>query len=179
MMARRLLAIALALAAGLLLAACPQPDSCEARYGIQHVGVTNATHVGTDCSVTPACGNGVNPPTGGPHCSFTVACRQYDAAQPRCSWIHNLEHGHAVLAYNCPEGCPEVVAALGQLWNESPIGSGAHRALVTPDPLLPRRVAAVVWGWSYVADEVNPDAIRCLLAHQDEEAPERGLPCSP
>lgn len=179
-MTARLLHVSLfALAAGSLLAACPEPDSCEVKYGIKHIPVTSASHVGSDCSVTPACGNGVNPPTGGPHCNFTAACRQYTEAQPRCSWLHNLEHGHAVLAYNCPDGCPEVAPALGEIWSNSAFVAGAHRVLVTPDPLLPTKVAAVVWGYSYSADEVNPDAIRCLLAHQDEEAPEHGLPCSP
>jgi hypothetical protein len=178
---RNALRALLAAGLGLMLAACPPTDpgqtgTCEG-ITLNHVTPTSNAHVGSDCSVS-SCGNGVNPPTGGPHCNFPLACRNYDTAQQRCAWIHNLEHGHMVLAYNCPGGCPDVVAALEEIRDSSVLSGGARRILITPDPLLPARVAAIVWGWSYVSDEVNADAIRCLQLHQDEEAPEAGLNCA-
>ncbi len=140
--------------------------------GVSHVVPTDARHTAT-CS--DACGNEVNPPTGGPHCASTAPCREYDTPQPRCEWIHNLEHGHAVLAYNCPQGCPDEVEALRAIRAER----GPSRILLTPDPLLPHRVAAIVWAWSYSGDHVDADAIAEVLSHQDEEAPEPGLGCAP
>ncbi len=133
---------------------------------------TSATHVAS-CDET--CGNQSNPPTGGPHCGRWLPCRKYDTPQRRCEWIHNLEHGHAVLAYNCPSGCPEVVSALAGIYD----ARGGRRILLTPDPQLSRRVAAIVWGWAYSGDEVETAAIETVLSHQDEDAPEPGLSCAP
>ena len=122
----------------------------------------------------PGCGNGANPPLGGDHCPTALACRVYDTAQPRCQWVHNLEHGHAVLAYNCPGGCPDLVTQLNGIF-----AAHAGRLLVTPDPLLPRRVAALVWGFGWQGDVLNPSAVDAVLSHQDEEAPEPMLGCAP
>src|SRR5687767_12624293 len=89
------------------------------------------------------CGNSDNPPTGGGHCPSPLSCGIYAATQHRCRWIHNLEHGHLVLAYNCPEGCPEVVTALEEIWRAQPVGrNSVRRVILTPDPLLPNKVAA-------------------------------------
>lgn len=125
-----------------------------------------------------SCGEDANPPLGGPHCATWLPCRVFDAGVNRCNWVHNLEHGHAVLAYNCPAGCPEIAAALTAIWRGAR-ESGNARVLVTPDPKLATKVAAIVWGWGWVGESVDGDAIALVLSHQDEEAPESGLSCAP
>jgi hypothetical protein len=92
------------------LLACSTEDECD-RFTFNLAPQAAANHI--SCTST-ACGNGMNPPTAGPHCSDTLACQVYDTEQPPCVWLHNLEHGHAVFLYNCPEGCPEEVARLEQ-----------------------------------------------------------------
>jgi hypothetical protein len=95
-------------------------------------------------------------------------------------WLHNLEHGHAVFLYNCPEGCPDIVAALESARQQAKVGSnGVIRALVAPDSRLPTRVAALLWRRAWVADTPDPEALRCLLSFQDDEAPEPELTCLP
>lgn len=163
----------------MLLCSCgataPQPAECSAFTFDRTPGGAN-NHV----ACTDACGNSANPPTGGPHCGSLLSCRLYDNEQGRCVWLHNLEHGHAVLLYNCPEGCPEVTSQLEALREQAPRGSnGVPRALVVADLAMPQRVAAVVWGASWSGDAVNEDAIRCLLRLQDGEAPEANLACAP
>jgi Protein of unknown function (DUF3105) len=129
---------------------------------------------------SPQCGDGQNPPTSGDHCGVTLSCRVYDTEQNRCVWLHNLEHGHAVFLYNCPEGCPDVVATLEALRQEARIGSnGVIRAVVAPDSRIPLRVAALLWRRAWMGDSADPNALRCLLRHQDAEAPEPDLACSP
>jgi hypothetical protein len=176
----------LAALALLALTGCPNSTPGEADAGFD-AAACDRLHFRSEPSSTqhttnlfdPACGNGENPPTGGLHYVSPATCRAATSAVPRCNWIHNLEHGHVVLAYNCPSGCPDVVAALDALRREVPTGTnGVRRALLTPDPQLPQRVGAVVWGWSYSGDEVDADAIRCLLSKQDLNAPERGLDCA-
>lgn len=153
------------------------PAACDLLFAHDTGGASHTDF--SQCTSSTGCGNDVNPPTGGLHCPQWMPCRKYDTPQPRCQWIHNLEHGHIVFAYNCPAGCPEIVDALEALRQEvSAGGNGVRRALLTPDPLLPKRVAVVAWGWSYSADDVNADAIRCLLTKQDVNAYEH-TDCQP
>jgi|GEM_PF-1809815 len=131
------------------------------------------------CS-SSACGDGLNPPTSGDHCADTLRCRVHDTEPNRCVWLHNLEHGHAVFLYNCPDGCPDIVATLEGLQREARTGSnGVARALVAPDSRIPTRVAALLWRRSWSADSPDPTALRCLLRLQDLEAPEANLSCLP
>lgn len=148
---------------------------CETK-SLVHALAADSHHT---ASCTDACGNGLNPPTGGPHCTVWLNCRVFDQAQPMCNWVHNLEHGHAVLLYNCPTGCPEIVDSLKKVWDDAGAGGRARRILITPDPELPGKVGAVVWGWSWVGEEFDADAVNCILSHQDLDAPEAGLACSP
>ena len=139
-------------------------------------GLTNP-HVAT-CT-DAACGNGSNPPVGGPHCPTPLACGTFDTAQLPCQWIHNLEHGHLVLLYHCDQACPDVVTELQVIADQVTQGSnGVRRVLITPDPDLPTKVGSVVWGWSWTGDTVDAAAIACLRAHQDEDAPEAHLDCA-
>ncbi len=153
-----------------------QAQGCE-RFSIEKRVPGSATHL--DSCDDPTCGNG-NPPTGGNHCGFTLSCAAFSTAQKRCQWVHNLEHGHLVLAYNCPAGCPDEVLQLNQLRGSIRKGSnGVVRALVTPDPALPTKFAAIVWGYAWTGDTLDAAAIACVAAHQDELAPEPQLACSP
>ncbi|MFL5353204.1 DUF3105 domain-containing protein [Archangium sp.] len=152
------------------------PDCSRFEFPISPAPAS-ATHV--SCTST-RCGDGLNPPTSGDHCSSTLPCRVYDTEQNRCVWLHNMEHGHAVFLYNCPEGCPELVSTLEAIRTEAAVGSnGVTRAVVAPDSRIPNRVAALLWRVSYVADSADPDALRCLLQFQDKYAPEAGLACTP
>lgn len=166
----------------LLLSACsesePDTGSCE-QYDFPLAPAIASPHVST-CSST-GCGNALNPPNAGPHCATPLSCQDFTSEQPRCAWIHNLEHGHAVFLYNCPEGCPEEVAKLVEAANTVAAGSnGVRRAVVAPDSQLPSRVAALLWRRTYTADSADPRALRCLLRLQDDPAttPEAGLACA-
>lgn len=158
------------------MACDPKPSTAVGDAGLTHHFNLEAIHVAS-CD-SSACGEKANPPLGGPHCSAWSACRVFDAPIARCVWLHNLEHGHAVLAYNCPNGCPQTVSALTTHWQRAR-DAGNARVLMTPDPNLPTQVAAIVWGWGWWGDTVDAEAIEAVLSHQDEDAPERGLPCSP
>jgi hypothetical protein len=175
-MLRSSLALSLLLLSPLLACSSTESDGCD-EFTFSQAPPVAATHVSCTSST---CGNGLNPPTAGPHCPSTLSCQVYDTEQPPCVWLHNLEHGHAVFLYDCPEGCPEELAKLEQARDEARAGSnGVHRALVTPASGLPNRVAAILWRRVYLADSADPKALRCLLQLQDQEAPEPGLDCSP
>lgn len=137
----------------------------------------SANHISCTSS---ACGDGLNPPTSGDHCAQPLSCRAYDTEQSRCTWLHNLEHGHVVFLYNCPDGCPDIVSTLDSLRQLAKTGSnGVTRAVLAPDAKLPTRVAALLWRRVWLADDVDADAVSCLLKYQDAEAPEPLLSCLP
>ena len=138
---------------------------------------TSSAHTATCDSV---CGNGLNPPTAGPHCAYPLACGAYDAPTKACQYVHNLEHGHLVLLYSCPDGCPDVVSTLTQIASEAKRDSqGRPRAVVAPAEGLPTRTAALLWRRSLQQDAPDPAALRCFLKLQDERGvtPEAGLGC--
>lgn len=151
------------------------PPAQQSDAGVFHRDLPAASHL-PSCDDS-ACGDGFNPPVGGNHCPTWLPCRVYESAQKRCHWLHNLEHGHAVLAYNCPEGCDALVASLKALWQARQGNNQQRRLIVAPDPQLPSRVAAMVWGYGWTGDQYDETAILEVLSHQDEEAPERGLGC--
>lgn len=145
---------------------------------LKNVTPSSGQHL-SSCSDT-ACGNGEDPPTGGDHCSSITTCRSHTTEQPRCQWLHNMEHGHVVLLHNCPSGCADDIAKLEALRGEAKKASnGVARALMTPDSRISKRFAAVIWGWSWSGDAVDEAAVRCLLTKQDQGAPEPGLGCAP
>lgn len=108
-----------------------------------------------------------NPPSSGPHYPIWAAFQAYTAPVPRGYYVHDLEHGAIVFLYNCgsPEAggsaCPDVVSKLQAASDSLPDdplcastgGPGVRvRTVITPDPLIPTRVAAAAWGWIYLAD---------------------------
>ncbi len=160
-----------------LLAGCGGDRRSGGSEGVLRSPGLKGIHL-TSCE-NPECGNSANPPLGGDHCGTWLACRIYDTAQPRCSWIHNLEHGHAVLAYNCPQGCSALVAQLNAVWEAQQRNPSRKRILVTPDSKLPFKMAALVWGFGWQGDVFDAAAVDEVLSHQDQEAPEAFLSCAP
>ena len=116
----------------------------------------------------PACGDGTLVPVGGDHCATTLPCRKYTDEQKRCNWLHNLEHGHAVLLYNCPEGCAAEVAELERRFD----AQLPRKIIVAPDSRIPRRLAVLVWGHGWHGDTLDTAAVQEVLDQQGVGAPE-------
>lgn len=106
------------------------------------------------------------PVTGAPH-GAPARWGIYPDVLPDEVLVHNLEHGGIGLHYNCPSGCPEVVAALSGL-----VPAGASQFIVSPYPGAPAPVAVTAWRRLLLLDKVDTDRIRAFIkAHQDR-APE-------
>jgi hypothetical protein len=114
-----------------------------------------------------------NPPASGPHYPVWAHFQEYQTPVERPYWVHNLEHGAIVLLYR-PDAPAATVAALAAAFRALPVDPqcGHARALLTPDPLLPRPVAAVAADWLLIGDSVDATAIQAFtLAHRNH-APE-------
>jgi hypothetical protein len=154
--------------------ACSSP-AVPVPAGLTHTTGLANNHV-PSCVDSSQCGTIAEPPAGGPHCGSWLPCRVWATAQNRCEWIHNLEHGHMVMAYNCPSGCDDVVQALTAFHQSLP---SPKRAMVTPDPSLKSKVAAMVWGYTWAGDSVDTAMLEAVRSVQDQDAPEPGLGCNP
>jgi hypothetical protein len=117
------------------------------------------------------------PPSSGTH--YPTWVQTYgllDPAPPTGNWVHNLEHGAVVILYNCPEGCPEIVKQLGELYPTLPLGPNARgaraRVLIVPYTEMDAKVAAVSWGWLLEQPELNTDELRKFVEQHMDRGPE-------
>lgn len=138
--------------------------------GIDAPPFEGRTHVscvpsgGTYAAVPPVT-YAANPPASGNHCPiwFTPWGPTSEVVRPE-QWVHNLEHGAVVLLYNCPSGCPDVVNQLVAIRNGTPPDRfNEQRILITADPLMPHKVAAVAWGYRWQGDKVDAATVSCFI----------------
>jgi len=115
-----------------------------------------------------------NPPSGGNHWPIWAAYKIYSEVVPREMYVHDLEHGAIVLTYRCAGACPDVVAALTQVFDSitdpeclTLMGPPA-RMVLTPDPLLATPIAASAWGATYTATCIDLPSLQAFaIAHYD------------
>jgi hypothetical protein len=110
-----------------------------------------------------------NPPSGGDHWPIWAAFKKYTTVVPREMYVHDLEHGAIVLAYRCSGACPDVVSALGSVFDGMAdplclsIPGGPHaRVVLTPDPELATPIAAAAWGATYTATCIDVPSLRAF-----------------
>ena len=115
-----------------------------------------------------------NPPASGPHWPmWQEPWGAYPGGLPRERWVHNLEHGGIVLAYNCPDGCDDVVGELTTIMSATPPDRfNEQRFLIVPDAQMPHKVAAIAWGWRWQSESVDMNGIRCFVNARYDRAPE-------
>jgi hypothetical protein len=98
------------------------------------------------------------PPVGGPHHMCWGTWGVHTDVLEAERWVHNLEHGGIVYLDNCPDGCDTEIAQLSALVVSLP------RTLLTSYALLPKRFAAVAWGYRLVSDCFDRDAFERFYA---------------
>jgi len=125
-----------------------------------------------------------NPPSSGPHYPIWAAFQAYASPVPRAYYVHDLEHGAVVFLYNCGStGCPDVVSTLQAAADSLPddpmcaeeeggTESVRVRTVITPDPLIPTRVAAAAWGWIYLADCADLPTLKQFASAHYGQGPE-------
>jgi hypothetical protein len=163
------------------LAACSSPPSsghcdggidCPQRCGpdVDAPPFEGAQHVAEPTAVRYT----ANPPASGNHWPmWQEPWGDYPTELPRERWVHNLEHGGVVLLYNCPLGCEDIHQQLVAIRNGTrPDRYNSVRILVTPDSVMPHKVAAVAWLWRWQGDSVDMNAIQCFIQSRYDRAPE-------
>ena len=96
----------------------------------------------------------------------------YDRPLPDEVLVHNLEHGGIGIHYDCPEGCPELVARLAAFAPEY------DKVIVSPYPGMGTRIALTAWTFIDKLDEFDEERIAEFIdAHMNSPiAPEPFVP---
>jgi hypothetical protein len=97
-------------------------------------------------------------------------------------WVHNLEHGAVVLLYRCPDGCPDLVAQLRELYASLPAGrntpGGEPRLLALPYVDMNHRIAVIAWGEILELEQLDRGRILEFYDTHIDRGPEcRDLRC--
>lgn len=135
--------------------------------------IEGADHVAEGTQVTYQS----RPPTSGPHYASVVPrYGVWDQAPPTGQWLHNLEHGAVAILYNCPNGCPELVQQLKDLYPRLPLGAnarrGSPRALIFPYTDMDHMIAVVAWGWLLELDGYDEDQVVRFVNSRLDRGPE-------
>ncbi len=115
-----------------------------------------------------------NPPASGPHYPVWLRYQEYTQPMARGYWVHNLEHGAIVVLYR-PDALADVVRQITEAFRSIPQDSacGHQRALLIPDPLLPRLTAVVAADFVLLGDSVDAPAIRAFAVARRGRGPEQ------
>jgi len=103
--------------------------------------------------------------------------KTYDARVGRPFWVHDLEHGAIVVAYNCSNGCADEAAALTGFLAARPadplcLAAVRNRFVVTPDPELDVRFAASAWGFALKSSCFDLPALGAFIDQHYGHGPE-------
>jgi hypothetical protein len=80
------------------------------------------------------------PPTSGPHLPYVAPWGIHTEPIPRQLQVHNLEDGGVMVQYNCPDGCPDLVAKLKAI-----VSGYEHQVILAPYPGMKTRIALTAW----------------------------------
>ena len=81
-----------------------------------------------------------DPPTSGPHLPYIAPWGVHTEPIARPLQVHNLEDGGVMVQYNCPEGCPDLVAKL-----KAVVSDYEHQVILAPYPGMQQRLALTAW----------------------------------
>jgi hypothetical protein len=109
------------------------------------------------------------PPVGGVHYSSWADFQTYADPVPWGFLIHAMEHGAVVLAHNCADGCPDVLARFERFATEldDPVCRGMvrpNRIIIVPAPDLEVPIAALAWEHLYLATCLDEASLAAFVA---------------
>jgi uncharacterized protein DUF3105 len=117
------------------------------------------------------------PPSSGPH--YPVTAPYGVSEQPIAAgyWVHDLEHGGIVALWNCPQGCPDVVAQIKDAFVKLPRSRQFNRVKLvgTPYTDMPSKIAFVAWGKIQELDEFDYDQLLRFYNAYVDKGPEQAL----
>lgn len=180
---RKLITIGVWAAAGLLFVALlvylVVKDVTPRELPGQDVPIQGAEHVQPGVPHDPY---NSDPPTSGPHYPTPAETGFYEEAPLDEYLVHNLEHGHVIIWYNCSTlseaGCTTLKAQIRDVMSRAGNSAitGTSKMSAVPRPTMATTLAATAWGRLYTANEFDPDRILAFVRAFRDTAPENGAP---
>jgi hypothetical protein len=114
------------------------------------------------------------PPVFGNHYDTPRPPGVYDSPIPEGNFIHDLEHGAAVILYNCPSACPDEVAQYKGLLTSLPRSSQFNevKLVVSPNNTIDHHIALLAWDYEQDLDSYDAAAIRAFYQAHLDKGPE-------
>jgi hypothetical protein len=139
--------------AALLAAAYYAPEKNEVQIvpdmGHQHVSIEVSRQA-----------YNTHPPTSGPHIADLITWGEHAETIPDMRQVHNLEVGGVIIHYNCPDGCPAIVADLRAIVDEV----GPDLLILEPYEDMDHTIAVTAWARLLELDTVDHATITQFIA---------------
>jgi hypothetical protein len=123
-----------------------------------------------------------DPPTSGQHYPEPAEAGFYEEAPPDERLVHNLEHGHIVVYYNCTNlsesACSDLKEGIRQAMDRAGVVSSTQtlKIVAVPRPDMPNMVTYTSWGRLYGAESFNEDEFLLFVEQNRNRAPEPFAP---
>jgi len=143
------------------------PDASSGEISLPDEG---ADHVAEGTQVSYA----HQPPASGPHYPTVLQYGLYENEDvPAEYWVHSLEHGAVVILYKCPQACPDLVKALGDMLDLFPLSKWNNRKIViAPYSKMEVPLMAVAWRVQMPLDRFDQQALIDFYARHVDQGPE-------
>ncbi len=180
---RRRLTLAAWVAAGLVLVGAlgylvwkelqPEPE-----YG-ERIPIQGTEHIEVGQQHEPY---NSDPPTSGPHYAEPAEAGFYEEAPADEALVHNLEHGHVIIWYNCTPldaaGCESLKQDIQRVMAQagrSPL-TGTPKVEAVPRPGMETLLAVTSWGRLDRLDRFDANRILNFIRANRDDSPEPSAP---
>lgn len=122
------------------------------------------------------------PPTSGPHYPSPAESGFYEEAPVDEYLVHNLEHGHIIIWYNCTDldeaACTALKNDIRNVMSRAGVSliTGTSKVSAVPRPTLETRLALTSWGRLLRMDEFDSGEILRFVRAFRDNAPENSAP---
>ncbi len=129
-------------------------------------GESVSTSGASDHSGMPRDGYSTSPPTSGSHSPGVPDWGEQNGI-PEALQVHALEHGGVLVQYNCPSGCPDLVANLRSITRDY-----NSKVILAPYSRMESRIGLTSWGQIDLLDEFDRERIEEFVKKNRNRAPE-------
>jgi len=95
-----------------------------------------------------------DPPTSGPALTYIAPWGIHSEPIPKELQVHNLEYGGVLVQYNCPQGCPDLIARLRGI-----VLRYDQSVILAPYPGMDAKIALTAWTHLDKLDEFDEKRI--------------------
>jgi hypothetical protein len=123
-----------------------------------------------------------DPPTSGPHYASTAETGFYEEAPLDEYLVHNLEHGHTIIWYNCTDlseaDCTALKDDIRNVMGRAGVSliTGTPKVNAVPRPTMETTLSLTSWGRIDTFDEFDANRILAFIRAHRDNAPEPNAP---